>query len=572
MFRNALILFALALIVALPFALRPRGSLLAAADETLVIVSPHNEAIRAEFARGFRDWYHTKTGKTARIDWRIPGGTSEIARYLAGEYQAPFENYWRHTLGRRWTDAVQRAFDDPKIQPGPDVGNDTEPETARRAFLHSNVGIGIDLFFGGGSFDFIQQAAAGRLVDSGFVRSHPELFGDEATQIPQTLSGEPFWDKDGRWFGNVLSAFGICYNVESVSRVRLREGGFSPRLTAPTTLMPTMSKSWRALADPVFAKLIALADPNQSGSVAKAFEMIIQQSINDAIRSTLHDDDGVPREDSEEAWQRYLGQRNERKKLEGWDEAMRLIEKMSANARYFTDSATKIPIDVADGDAAAGMCIDFYGRFESENARNADADHRERMMFFTPPGGTSYGVDPIALLRGAPHRTLALAFMEYVMSLDGQKLWNWKIGTPGGPQQYALRRLPIRRELYAPEFAEFRADPDVYPYEEAKNFTYHPEWTAHLFNPIRFIVRVMCVDPHEEAREAWAALIQARFPDEAMKVFGDLSAVSYEEANGRIRETLRNPDKLAEARLAAELTAKFRAQYRRAAELARAGK
>ena len=44
------------------------------------------------------------------------------------------------------------------------------PQMARRAFLTSDViGIGIDLFFGGGSYDFAQQAAAGRLVDSGFI-------------------------------------------------------------------------------------------------------------------------------------------------------------------------------------------------------------------------------------------------------------------------------------------------------------------------------------------------------------------------------------------------------------------
>ena len=62
------------------------------------------------------------------------------------------------------------------------------------------------------------------------------------------------------------------------------------------------------------------------------------------------------------------------------------------------------------------------------------------------------------------------------------------------------------------------------------------------------------------------------FPPEATAVFNDVSAVSYDEAKGRINDTLRNPDKLAEARLAAELTEHFRAQYRRAEALARAGK
>ena len=45
---------------------------------------------------------------------------------------------------------------------------------------------------------------------------------------------------------------------------------------------------------------------------------------------------------------------------------MRLLMRIGANSRYFTDASTKIAIDVAAGEAAAGMTIDFYGRFQSE--------------------------------------------------------------------------------------------------------------------------------------------------------------------------------------------------------------
>ena len=67
MLRNVLILLALAAIVGLPFAFKPKNSLLADADETLVVITPHNEAIRYEFARGFRDWYKARTGRTVRL-------------------------------------------------------------------------------------------------------------------------------------------------------------------------------------------------------------------------------------------------------------------------------------------------------------------------------------------------------------------------------------------------------------------------------------------------------------------------------------------------------------------------
>ena len=94
---------------------------------------------------------------------------------------------------------------------------------------------------------------------------------------------------------------------------------------------------------------------------------------------------------------------------------------------------------------------------------------KERMHYFNPPGGTSIGTDPIGMLRGAPHPALAKAFIEYVMSLEGQKLWCFKVGAPGGPQKYALRRSPVRRELYALRSMPCTAaTPEVQPYEEAK--------------------------------------------------------------------------------------------------------
>ena len=73
MARNFLIILALVAIVGLPFLLRPKDSLLAQADETLVIITPHIEAIRYEYSRAFRDWYKARTGKTVRIDWRDDG-------------------------------------------------------------------------------------------------------------------------------------------------------------------------------------------------------------------------------------------------------------------------------------------------------------------------------------------------------------------------------------------------------------------------------------------------------------------------------------------------------------------
>src|SRR5690606_5442244 len=128
------------------------------------------------------------------------------------------------------------------------------------------------------------------------------------------------------------------------------------------------------------------------------------------------------------------------------------------------------------------------------------------VQYFTPIGGSSVGVDPIGMLRGAPNADVARAFIAFVLSIEGQKIWNFKVGTPGGPVRYALRRLPVRKELYESQYAAFRSDPDVFPYEEAKSFTYHEKWTGPLFSALRFIVRVSCIDAHDEQAAAWKAL------------------------------------------------------------------
>jgi ABC-type Fe3+ transport system substrate-binding protein len=518
-------------------------------DETLIIITPHNEATRYEFARAFREAHFRATGRRVFIDWRTTGGTSEIARYVAAQYLGSFRNYWTNTLHRPWTPECA-AFDDAKA---------TAPAAieARKAFLDSNAGCGMDLFFGGGSFDYMQMAAAGRLVDSGIVRAHPELFNlatvpkpggatltlsgsntlpldFQRTDIPNVLGGETLWDPKGRWIGACLGAFGICYNTDSISRL----GVDHP------------PAQWADLADPAYANELALADPTQSGSVAKAFEMILQQQIAAAVRSKS------PSEPEPAAIAR------------GWTAGMRLIQRISANARYFTDGATDIPYSVQAGDATAGMCIDFYGRFESESVRKPDGT--SRLAYVTPAGGSSTGADSIGMFRGAPHAELAREFMEFTLSQDGQKLWCFRAGIAGGPEKYTLRRLPIRPDMYESRFKHNESDPDVNPYK-SEDFQYQARWTGSLFTVISFAIRCAFIEPHDELKSAWASLARNHFPPHATAVFGDLTAIDYPTASGAIRDALRSPDKLTQTTLARTLDEHFRAQYLQAATLAKSG-
>jgi iron(III) transport system substrate-binding protein len=399
------------------------------------------------------------------------------------------------------------------------------------------------LFFGGGTYDFSKQAAAGRLVPSAVLQKHPEWF--ESDVIPQTHAGSEFRDRDGRWIGTVLSSYGIVYNRDSLRRLGI---------TAPPA-------RWADLAGPRYFGQVALCDPTKSGSISEAFENVIQQRMHLRLDSLRAGQPSTPARELEAQAVRA-----------GWIEGLQMIQLIGANARYFTDSSQKPPIDVSTGDCAAGMCIDFYGRAEVEAvARRSGTD---RLGFDSPPGGSAYSVDPIALLRGARHRAVAEAFIEFELSPEGQRLWNQKPGTPGGPERYALRRLPVRKDYYAhEEWRAFRSDPAVNPYDQAAPLIHRDEWTGGVFREMAFLIRVMCQDTHEELQAAWKAIYGSRQDPErvkaAMDTLQDLSFLSYDHANSDIKKALGSKNKVDEIRLATELAGRFRAQYAKAEALAR---
>lgn len=521
-------LLALSALLVVPFLLRPVEAEQEEAEETVVVLTPHNEAIRFEFARGFREYMRVKHNRNVRVDWRNPGGTAEIARYLDAEYRAAFQLHWEKDGRRSFDESIAHAFDNPKQS----TEGETPGASARRAFLASSVGIRVDVLFGGGSFDFAQHAEAGRLVDSGFVREHPELFNE--TVIPDVVGGEPYWDEQGRWIGAAVSGFGICYSPDTLDRLGIQE---PPR-------------RWSDLARPEYRGHIALADPSKSGSATKAFEMLLQQTMAEGLAKQ-----DASRLDEAAALAR------------GFDEGLVLIRKIAGNSRYFTDSANKIPQDVAGGSAAAGTCIDFYGRFQSEASGGA-----RRLTFVLPENGSSLGSDPIGLLRGAPHPDLGRLFITYVMSPAGQALWGLKQGVPEGPVRYALRRLPILPQLYSEEYASRRSDPDDNPYKTARSFQFHARWTGPLFRAIAFSVRVMCVDTESELQRAWAALVENGFPPRALARFEEATVLSHERIRAQVALTLALGEPLAEVALGNQLVREFKAQYEDVIRLAGARK
>ncbi len=549
--RRYLLVFAalLGTLVA-PFLLRPREQrFLNTPDETLVVISPHVESIRREFTRGFQAYMRQKFGRTVDIQWQTPGGTSEIDRYLDTEFRAAFEGYWKETQGGQWESSLAGAVALTKLPAdAPD-----SLKKARDLFLNSNLGVKIDVFFGGGTFDFNTAKRKGYLVatdpsgkygPAAIKKAHPEWFGESV--IPATFAGETFWDPELCWLGNCLGAFGICYNSDVLERLNIYD---PPR-------------QWVDLTRPEYAGHIAAADPSKSASAAKAFEMILQQEIQESVARARKEaaKPAVP-----EAPRVLTLEESIR---EGWERGMQIVQKIGANARYFTDSGTKPPLDVAEGEAAAGMCIDFYGRSFMEKLQRPDGS--SRLIYLTPRGGSALSPDAIAMFRGAPHAELATHFLEFVVSPEGQRLWGFRAGTPGGPENVALRRIPIRKDFYVKSQLQHASDPFELPFEKT-TFVYQPSYTEPAFRALRVVIRAMCLDTQDELKAAWKTLREHEFPKRATANFSDMRLVSYEKVMNEIAPVFGGKDKVKQARVARDLAANFRNQYLNVIELAKRG-
>jgi len=539
--RRAVIALLPLLVVAVPVALRPTLPPPAEKAVQVTVVSPHSEMTRGEFGRRFQVWARRELHVEVDFDWRSLGGTGDIVRYLDSQYVLGFaEAFPAHRVHAG--SIASTALDRPEDPSKPDAGRPARL-AARAAFLASDVGIGIDLFWGGGEIPHRQQAEKGYLVDAGLLTAEPTWFG-EGRAIPPTLSGETMYDAKGRYYGACLSSFGICANVD--------------RLSALGLLAP---RQWDDLADPRLLGATIIADPTRSGAVLACLERIVQQAMARAVQRGVAEPAAL---------------------AAGWSDGVNLIKRITANAGFVSDGASLAVRAVAHGDVAVGMAIDFHGRAESEWSRASDGG--ERLSYLTPVGGSSYSADPIALLRGAGRRArseppetaalrrqVAVAFMRFVLSPEGQRVWNHRVGTSHGPVRYNLRRLPIRRDVYSTDDRAMMSDPGVDPFAEAAAFTYRPKWTGPYYRLLGALVKAVALDPQDELTAAWRAIIAAGGPARVPKAAAAFAwlPVDYASAGEAAKTLGDDAQRLATLR---GWTVTAQERYRLAARLAREGR
>src|SRR5688572_11735214 len=60
--------------------------LLVIAQQRVIIITPHVDAIRNEFGRGFAEWHAEQFGQPAVVEWRNVGGTADSVRFVQSEF------------------------------------------------------------------------------------------------------------------------------------------------------------------------------------------------------------------------------------------------------------------------------------------------------------------------------------------------------------------------------------------------------------------------------------------------------------------------------------------------------
>jgi hypothetical protein len=179
----------------------------------------------------------------------------------------------------------------------------------------------------------------------------------------------------------------------------------------------------------------------------------------------------------------------------GWEKGWEVLTAMGGNVRNFVSGSGQTPKDVTVGEVAYGMSLDFYAAIQ---IAEAGAD---KIGYVMPKGQTAVNPDAIGILKGAPHLSAAEAFVQFVMSEAGQRLLMLRLGAPGGPARYELRRFCVIPDLYArvSDVSNVTDNPFLWEtglrYDSAKG--------AKRWNVLNDLIGVLLIDSHAQLSEAW---------------------------------------------------------------------
>ena len=261
-------------------------------------------------------------------------------------------------------------------------------------------------------------------------------------QLPEKIAGVAMYDKTNSWYGSAASTFGLFLNKKLLKLTKNE---------AP--------KTWADLANSRLADQVSTTDPRHSGTAATMNAIILQGY--------------------------------------GWEKGWDILGGIAANARKFTHSSSDPIKAVVSGDAAVAATIDFYAA-----AKISDLG-KDNLGFIIPSDFIVIDPDPVALLKGAPHRLPAERFIQWVLGVEAQKILSLSKGEPGGPTRETLGRMAINKEAYA-----VVGDKAVStnPFIFQTSFSLNTEKASKMKNFLNDLVGAIHVDTHKELKSAFTLL------------------------------------------------------------------
>ena len=256
------------------------------------------------------------------------------------------------------------------------------------AFERSNPGTQVEVLNKKTSagVKYIQETSANPTADLFWV-SAPDAFGvlkgqgllqqyqPKSEGIPDMIGSFPINDPDGYFFGFAASGYGIMYNTRYLKAKKL-----------------PVAKEWDDLKQAVYFGHVGMSAPSRSGTTHLTVEAILQG--------------------------------------EGWDKGWATLKELAGNFKTITERSFGVPDGVNSGDFGIGIVIDFFAY--SSKASGFPVD-------FVYPTITALVPANVGMVKGAPHPEAAAAFIDFLLSDEGQELlFDAKI-----------QRLPVKPAIYS---------------------------------------------------------------------------------------------------------------------------
>jgi len=196
-----------------------------------------------------------------------------------------------------------------------------------------------------------------------------------SARIPAKIGAFPISDPDGTYFGFAVSGYGLMWNKPYMQ---------THKLPGP--------KEWTDLADPRYHGHLVISAPSRSGTTHLTIEVILQAY--------------------------------------GWEKGWALLLTSGGNMGSITERSFGVPEAVNTGQYGIGVVIDFFGLSAIASGFPVD---------FVYPSLTSVVPASVGIVKGGPNPENARAFVNYLLSDEGQMLLFSK----------EIARLPVVPDLYA---------------------------------------------------------------------------------------------------------------------------